>query len=208
MPLVPSAIPILAPHGPLGREADAMAGASPSPNRSDVCGAGPRTTDCARGFRLAQPPPWNTPRRRAVMESHVGMGSQGFASTPAGARRGRPRLWRTPSRWARISSSAPTATIPGRAKASVCSLTNSRTRCSSPKAWDQASSAIPFPGRPPSPRPRPPTPEADPKKRPPICHRFHTPHPVSVHLPDCHAPDATTGNPPGSRPHRPLVPLL
>jgi hypothetical protein len=75
MPLVPSAIPILAPHGPLEREAEAMAGAALS--RSGPTSAG-----------LAQAPPivhdaFASPGRpldhsaRAVMESRLGVGLAG-----------------------------------------------------------------------------------------------------------------------------------
>jgi Domain of unknown function (DUF4157) len=75
MPLVPSAIPILAPHGPLEHEADAMAGASSA--RSGATSGG-----------LAQAPPivddaFGSPGRpldhsaRALMESRLGVGLAG-----------------------------------------------------------------------------------------------------------------------------------
>jgi hypothetical protein len=75
MPLVPSAIPILAPEGPLEREADAMAGAS-------------RTRSGAASAGFAQAPPivhdaFASPGRpldsaaRGVMESRLGVGLAG-----------------------------------------------------------------------------------------------------------------------------------
>jgi uncharacterized protein DUF4157 len=75
MPLVPSAIPILAPHGPLEREADAMAGASSTHSGASSAG-------------MAQAPPivhdaFASPGRplessaRAVMESRLGVGLAG-----------------------------------------------------------------------------------------------------------------------------------
>ena len=83
MPLVPSAIPILAPQGPLEREADAMAGASPS-----------RTGPTSAG--LAHAPPivheaFASPGRplehsaRAVMESRLGVGLAGVRIHTGGA---------------------------------------------------------------------------------------------------------------------------
>ncbi len=75
MPLVPSAIPVLAPQGPLEREADAMAGGSST--RVGSASAGPAQAPPIVHDAFASPGRPLDHSARAVMESRLGVGLAG-----------------------------------------------------------------------------------------------------------------------------------